>query len=1107
MENDAWDQFPDAEEWDQFPDAEPIQPNQEQLTAPGAQQRGVPASLPAPTPNMFASMDDEDAKLVYDAYSRHPKSTKDETGNVLYEGNPVPPPEGNPGWMGTLGKVVGSFGGGAGVATLADSVFGTNLKGAHDKVGEMLVGGAINTGKNLLTGGLAVADQFGPGGLAEELPGMSPEAVQSQRQFEGPLGQAATFLDENLPEYNPEGTVEHLGATGVEVAAGMFLGAKALSALKAAGTAPASIQSIATKVPKAVKYLSNALTNAFAGAVGTAATVDGKNDTLFVGEDAMIPIMKGLDNTDPGTAARIVEDRMNVLLDSMLIAYPLELGADGGKLLIRSVYQKFIKPIQGALSAGKREQQIIDSLMDAVGETVDASGKEPEKAAFWKQKILDILRDEDNSKIILSPGKEGIDDVNISLDTAATVRRGIRGVDPATNPQFDPKDADAVSKLFDETAKGVTEKTGSAGQTAIAAEQPAATTSKLLKQADTAYGGEAAIDRSREGFQDIGERQVQDAIRGRGDPTSDAQRSLRNQEEGFTRGVTQQSDLGSKLAGAEKEQFSDTFVERNRLTDEILAAEEGGTAALNTESKALLDAIPDDALPSSTLDTSIENAEPFMTPEMKKIIKESNIEFDEGDIIINPGSLKALQRLRQPLREAIAEAEENLAPGATELQALLDGISTTKNKKGKAALGKYIKHFDETLQPTTQQGLPKELAGIRKTFRSDLPKKADKSAGALRSTLTSSEPKITSHFVDVLSDEKYGKSHGKIAEYIYVDAVDQLRQKISKESLSEIDSGDIVSSLTKFRQAMMNDKLKDHVAKIDELIKLVNENKTNKKALEAILKTKVGDPTKIKEEIYKGVLGDFFTTHGIRNPNGFASFKQLFKNPQATGPKQGGRLDELIELAKKEDPVILDGMKAAWLKHFREEVFTTINTDAIAPTAASKILSESSHIMQVGEKLFREGGDRDVLDTLRLILAPALDSTLSKRSGSISLDAVSEAAKDARASVSQLVRFIYGPLSRAGTAIGAGTQTVLDTVRPPDQALKIADAIMKDPDGFLSAYERSLTKFEKRKGKEMRAITEWFIKSGVYSEKEGENVDERFDEIINEREVREAIPE
>ena len=1050
------------------------------------------ASLPAPHPNMFADMEDDDAQAVYDAYIKHPKSQIDqESGDVIYDGVPVPRPEGNgliAGAFAKAGELIGK------PAEAAASLFG--LGDEARALNRAAGGGLLNVPRTIISGGLAMADQM----LS---PGVSEEELRTGVQDQGFLGDAAVAVDQNAPEYNPQGGLEHFGVTGAEVAAGILLGNKTVAALKAAGIGNAAIQGMKAKLPTAVKYFADVLIKATGSAAGTAATVDGTNDTLLVGENKLI---EGLQGAEPGTAKRILEDRINVLLDGILIASPLEMAADLGKPAVKFLYGHFLKPIITGTEdivgrSSMNSQRITDALMDAVAETVDAQGTNPEKAQFWKDTVVKILRDSQNAQVSLDTARTGASDV--TLDTAATIRRGIENIDPAApgNELFNPEDADAVGRLFTEVSKGATEQLPQGG-TATAQRSVTKATNDLLETGSESYGGIDAVEDSREGLQNIGEGRVNQAIRG--DPTSANQRRLARQDEAFAQSMSG-DEFGEKIVKAKDEPFSETFVERNRLTKDILQAEEAGSGAIKDESRELLDAIHPKAQPRKSFEDNLLQAEEggYLTGEMKKILGEAGVEVDpEGGF--SSGSLRMLQRLRAPLRAEIERLREIGSPGATDLQNILDDISNVKGSAGKGALKKYIDFEDQTVSPMTREGLPKELDTIRKANRADLPKKADETASALRGALTGDRPDTVSHLADVLSDERYGKSHGKIAEYIYVDAIDDLRQNLKEHSLSEIDSGPIFSTLKKYRQALTNEKFSGVLKKFDELEKLINTHKKDKKALETILKTKIGDPTAMKDEIYKDILGDFFTSQGIREPNGYESFKRLFLNPQSTGKREAGRLDKIIEMAERDNPIILDGMKSAWLKNFRETVFNA--EDQIAMNATKKAISDSSHLMTVGEKLFKGEGDRELLNAVRVGLNVAFDQAKAAKSGSIGLSPVGEAARDARASVSQLVRLVYGPLSRTGTGIGAIWTGILDRTQPKEKAIKLLDAMMKDPEGFISAFDKSQKAWDKRNGREMRDVINWMIKSGVYDDSEGNKLAKSILEANEEQQTEEVFP-
>lgn len=1092
-QSDPWAQFPDSpaqenDPWADFPEYK-------------THQRGSEVTnLPAPTHDMFADMDDEDAKAVYAAYERHPKSQRDPKGNLFYNGIPVPKSEGNHPFIESLTTVGNVLSNPIGAASdLVSGAMSGDPVGAVEEIAEEPhgVGGAVlgqtyNVGRNMAETGASLVEAAIPG---EETPML--DAVRS------------------TPAYNPEGVTQHVTSDLTEVLHGIVLGNKALAVLKGAGVAQATIAKMSENLPKIINATSKMLSNVAASGAGTAATVESQSDTLVHGDNTIFslpkeyfPILRGIEWGSPGSAEREISDRLNVLIDSAIISAPIEMAGGAGRKAWDFVYDRFVKPVSGALSESKKSDIVMEEILSAVDGVVNASGKEPEKAAMWRQKIIDILSDPNFSQIDEASPRPGMSPQKFKLDTASTISRGLAG--------DNTDEAIGIKKLFSERRKDVIERGGDHIRTKLALDKPIRETEKFLNEGIESTGGDLGIDAAREGLQTTGEGKIVEAIRNTGDPVGDAQKTLSEARKGYEKDFAE-TDLGSGLKKATDEPFSRIYADRNKLTEEILGAEDTGSKSLKERSSGYIDEIPDDLeVDPEVMADALDNAKDYLTEPMRKIMDDAGVQWsepiDEDDVaeLISGGNFKILQRLRPYLEKEIATKGEDLF-GGQELRDLLNVVSKTKDKTAKNALKKKGQFDTETLRPITEQGLPKRFDEVRKQYADDVPTMKDELGKTLDSGLKSDQPNVADHFASVLARKEYGKSHKKIAQYAIADTVDQLRMQVkSNAGLSEIDPTDILKTIKQYRQGLSNAGLKEEVAELDSLADLVTKHKKDFKALEAALKTKVGDPRQIRDDIYGDVLSDFFTRQGVREPDGYESFKKVFLNPQATGVKEKGKLDRIIELAEQ-DPVVMEGMKAAWLKHFKSQVLASspdaLGGKGILPAKATAILEGEDKIFQIGERIFSSPWDKPIINTLRTLLDPALDATVTKKGAAFASEDPASMQK-AKEATSRMIAAIVSPLSRVGTRGRAGASTILEFVNPNDKRWKIADAIMSDSQGFLKAFNQFQSNSKAVSPTfRHRDLFNWLAKSGIYNESDRNEFNEKMNEVNEDKQTEDVFPD
>jgi hypothetical protein len=1091
-------------------------------------------TLPTPRPNMFAEMADDEAAMTYDAYKRHPETTQDEEGNLLYKGIAIPNPEGNgviPEMFAKAGQIIFSGMSPSGNANRRE-VLGQDPEelSMSESIGRGVGGGAYETGRNIAETGLAAATSTPLPSLIEAATGADvvPQPVEDLQSA------AATGFEDTVPKFNPEGTTEHIGSTGTQIAGGIVIGNKALAAGKAAGLGADVLDKFAKTMPKLGWLTKKTVESAIQGA-GTAATVDDQSDTLVTGENAVLgPIFDGINTDDPNEMTAMANRRLNILLDSALIAMPIEAAADGGRRLAKVIYSSFFEGSHKVVSKDKQQIGIIQDILDMVRRAADPKDPNSPQALAAQEELIEKMRNPEYQEVFIPIDKDGVSDVAYRRDTASAVEAGLGG---------DTSDsADLTRTVFREHRKRAVEDAKSGfRETQVAEQQPVKATEKLLQESEEVFGGNTAarsdsVDAAGAGIRKSGYDEIDRSAQTADDAMNEARKA-----ESALPDTLREGPLGEAITEAEMGGFAAGRQRRNEVAGEILDAERQGSKTLRKGASARWENIPEglEADAESFLQVVADaNDSGALTPALKRALKKVGLdmdalkkasqEADPEDVDFDPFEglsfdFKQLQQLRASLSREIDRTWSSPEFDSDALIAIRENLNETQpehiidtygDSEGAEALKEARRYYSEDYAPVAKAGLPKKLSDVRrdKNLRKDHPARSDALREKLHTTLTSDQPREAQHFVETLSRPEYGEAHPLIVKYAYADAADKIANKIiAGEGLTSVNPDEIVSGLMQYRQVLnSNPQYAKEVAELDSFIGSIQAAKGDVKRLQEIAKTRAADVEQLKEKIFKTSLKEFYSQHGDALPNGYESLVKLFRDPQATGKGTAGRLDDVIRRAKEsDDPLVMDGIKAAWMRYVRDSIFEKAPSATSQRAVKAEVVDDflkgtgGNNLLTAGRKIF-DGEDQVLVDSLETILKPALDVAVSAKSGSSQL-AKGSPLNEAKEGVAAAVRLKFGPLTREGTMINTLFAKGLQLIVKNKKQEAALDAIMADPDGFLKAYDLFVKSAEPMKER-ARHFFKWAVNSGVYNEGDRNQFEKEFREANQETETEEALP-
>lgn len=673
------------------------------------------ATLPEPHDNMFAGMSDEDAKVYHDAYTRHPdtKTVYDpETREpiLVYKGKPVPPPEGNNSILDTV--LSGVETGLNPLKTVANAAaeYSDYIPDAMSDRGftKGIAGGTYNAARDAVKTGVALEEKLGPISFK---------------------GQTRAFEDAT-PKYNPEGFTEGLGEVTGHTGTGIILGNKATAALEAAGVG----RSVASKVGKFLpgflgKIAKYAAVKPTIQGTGIAATTDTNSPTLFVGDNSVAkhlvgsPLVAGLETASQDEAQNVINNRLNVLMDTWFTVMPIDaaISMGSGALTKSGLYKLVIQPAKVLLSDEEKIRHVANAELGPLARIREANT--PEEVAAVKADLERTLSNPDNQYVKYVMGEEGVDDVNIKLDPTTIMQQ----VAKESGSEADARTAEHFvrqrNKLIQEGGD----------LTTIASEAPEKGLQKLLGQSREAFGQGNSVEK--------GGRIIQDS-------------------------TIKEADNLKTLGGKESSKAID-------IADDISEKVYGADVLRTNQMNERYAKIPPDAMADrESFDSLYAEAEDVLPKKIKKLVDAWDGSFQYLNNVIKP-------KLSQTITAAFKKGDD-----ITDLQALRDNIdnhqldyiiskrSTTgqfkKSEQEAADAAAEAKRYAKDEVYPYRQGPLEDIRTVKKYNMATRPDEAiTKSNQSVRSVIEGDEGqrKYLQRMRESLQTDEGGRSGSLIEDY------------------------------------------------------------------------------------------------------------------------------------------------------------------------------------------------------------------------------------------------------------------------------------------------------------------------------------------------------
>ena len=989
--------------------------------------------LPVPTPDLYSGMELNDALALEKAYRNHPKTEKGLLSST-YKGQEIP--------------------------SALDSTTGA--------LGRGYAKGVYTAGRNVATGVSAVVERGG------ELAGLPTTGMTDK-------------LDEVLPEAEFRGTAEGIGGmmgqTHTALAGGIGVanvGMKVLGQAKGLGSVAAQV---AEKAPQVAKYVSNTL-RIIGGAIGSGLSSEGGDPVVgpgsitskdgFLGGTVFQDLgdAVSLDGQSDSKAQRRIEDRVNIAVGSMVIGLGVEGLAKLGSGVGRVMNNLFFKNINPLWSTSAQEKAVFKDFFDRVAAVSDA--ETPEQQAALLNDLITYAKDPDNQKILFN----GTD---IPLDTEMTMKKALAG---------DTSDmSQEIQKQFSQ-AKSDVISSGRGSSLETAAEKPSKMFAQELDKAANAKG--VTPDVAADKLQRIGQQEVGAA---RANMTQ-ADLDLKSKDDELLSTL----EAGIKPSKSGSESFSKSQTALDDVTSEV----KGGNEFIkNTqtekygdvgnspfvEADGSWDELVDELIPPK--EHIALGARTYNLPvPLKRVIKDAGGDYRKLVTDVKPQLSKTITGLREA-------AQKNPKDADYELIDLLERMQENITKKQPEFLGdvpavqaarEADRYTKEVYGDTVAQGVPNkvEQIGSDVSIRHDKVLQEEQIRKDISGAINSPESKELGHLVKTLSRYEYNKSSPKVLTYVRAKIADKLRGEIDNigEGIGQINPKGINDLLDKYRNVFK--EFPEATKEIDTLQKSITSNRGNVQKLKELAEKYAKEASDLEDEIYSGVLKDFFERDGELKKEGITSFEDLFTGKQSTARFQ--KVKKLVDNSGDED--LKKGFEAAYIKTLKRSMYKP--TGAADKSKMAERLMDDDSLMKIGDEIF--GKDSDLMTGIRQTTAVVEGSDLrSLPRGKTMQSELSKSKSDASA----LTTILIGRLNRTASTIGGVTGKVLESLDPQKRAMLVRAKMLADPKEFLRMAEDF--KGNPYGNNAKRKIFDFLVKANVYTNTKGDF--NTFDKEWNDQEA------
>lgn len=784
--------------------------------------------------------------------------------------------------------------------------------------------------------------------------------------------------------------IEKMGVEGATEAAdnlipGVDTGESAMDALIVEGV-PVLASSLlgaglALKTAQGGNLLVRGSAAAIGGELGAAAASNNEAGTIAIGDNALIPILRGIDLED-SAANDVIEARLNLLADGLLAGGVVAGTAQGVATASKFAYGIAIEPLVNTFlrgDAGIEDEAINQILRQLVDETSGLSFTDmgdPNVRFQVAERITEIVNT--NRRVLVPYLTRLEEDLPVNLDSMSALIRGL--------------DEDAQAPLISAAGSrrsGVIQSGGN--QTLARVNEPSVALERQTREYLEQVGGEtpgeqtATMAAAADELAGSGRREVLDAQTAAQDATAAYERSAAD----LVSDVANDLELSDEITRLSRATGTEIDTSRTAAREEILAGIEAAYREMRGQKNALYAAIEGGAIDTGSLYDVLSNVRldelsrqattlrrtsplreiaelfqprrvPDTTPSdslelaadavpgeqaMRLETRDEVIERVNGWFARNPEmyNFGYFQNVIRPelsdLASGLFQNNDILAANAvrdvigTIDDEMVDFVGRNNPELADAAV-EAKRYYREEFAPFFRDGRLREYAELFDSTigRADDIGRVDYASGSrgiIDTTMRSGDAALVGQFRDLLARSEAGGNVNPLAEYMVADAISAAAASLRASGGTEAQLGGFVGQLRQYSDAL-NQNFPERAAELNGFIRRVEDAQGNREQLQRIM-TEAQDRLKATvDEVRNGELRSFFRREYGQSDNPILRDLATASDPQAafarvltsnandTTATVTALMDRANALPPEQRMAVIDGIETAYMRVFRE---------------------------------------------------------------------------------------------------------------------------------------------------------------------------------------------
>lgn len=214
---------------------------------------------------------------------------------------------------------------------------------------------------------------------------------------------------------------------------------------------------------------------------------------------------------------------------------------------------------------------------------------------------------------------------------------------------------------------------------------------------------------------------------------------------------------------------------------------------------------------------------------------------------------------------------------------------------------------------------------------------------------------------------------------------------------------------------------------------------------------------KVQDDLFNDRLKTFFTDNGLPVGNAQKAFDDMFTDFQ--GKDGGERFKSFAtEILATGDPVLTQGLRAAYMNRFKREFFTTTTTESgTRVLSLAKLAKEGDDASRWFEGLQMVWADKPaVAESYIDLMARAGNEQARATRSAMNVGSNTSLKLEQKAALNSIVTMIMGPLSRRGARVRSAGSRFIDSRVNPAEYEETMGKVLADPEMFADMVDKIL---------------------------------------------------